>query len=158
MKKLLLLFLIFLGGCGFSPLYRESTNETANVPVQVSPIPNKYGALMRQVLQEKFGNSSETKYLLTVSTPSFSQWDQTIDDKNFTTIMGISGSVSYQLTENSTHQKLLDTSISLTSSYSVVKSPYATTVAKRKVEKELSQRLAEQVSLHVLGTLAGVRD
>ena len=70
--------------------------------------------------------------------------------------MGISGSVSYLLTESATKKVLLDDVTSLTSSYSVVKDPYATVVAQQKIEKELAQQLAEQVSLHVLGTLAGV--
>ena len=72
--------------------------------------------------------------------------------------MGIRGTVHYKLTENKTKKVLLNDSTLLTSSYSVVKDPYATTIAERKVKKELSEQLAEQVSLHVLGTLAGVRN
>ena len=158
MKKLFLGFLLFLGACGFSPLYQKTQEVSGDVPVKVAPIPDQYGFAMYQVLQSKFGTPAETTYLLTVSAPSFSQWDQTIDEKNFTTMMGISGKVSYKLTETTTQKVLLDSSTALTSSYSVVKDPYATTMAQRKVEKELAEQLAEQVSMHVLGTLAGVRD
>ena len=156
MKKLLFGFLLFLGACGFSPLYQKIESESASVPVEVAPIPNQYGFMMRQVLQSKFGSSTQDIYLLTLTAPTFLQWDQTIDDKNFTTIMGISGSVSYQLTEKNSQKILLKNSTTLASSYSVVKDPYATVVAKQKVEKELARQLAEQVSLHVLGTLSGV--
>ena len=157
MQKLFLIPLLFLSACGFSPLYQKVASEQEHVPVKIAPIPKQYGLIMYQVIQNKLGGDPDSTYLLTVSAPSFSSWDQTIDDKNFTTIMGISGSVSYTLTETGTNNVILNDSTSLTSSYSVVKDPYATTVAKRKVEKELSQQLAEQVSLHVLGTLAGVR-
>ena len=156
MRYILLFLTFFLGACGFAPLYQSPANETARLSVKVAPIPNQYGFAMRQVLQSKLGTAGESDYLLTVSEPYFSQWDQTIDDKNFTTIMGISGSVSYRLTQGKT--VLLDNKTSLSSSYSVVKDPYATVVAERKVKKELAELLAEQVSLHVLGTLAGVRD
>lgn len=158
MKKIFLGCLLLLGACGFSPLYQQNNTENVNVPVKVAPIPNQYGFAMGQVLQNKFGASSDTTYLLTVSAPQFSEWDQTIDAKNFTTIMGISGVVTYNLTDIATQKVLLNSSTYLTSSYSVVKDPYATVVAQKKVQKELAEQLAEQVSLHVLGTLAGVRD
>ena len=157
MKKTLLAFLLFTTACGFSPLYQSFTTEGENVPVFVAPISDQYGFQMRQIIQNKFGDSQNTQYTLTVSAPSFNTWDQTIDDKNFTTIMGITGTVHYNLTEDKTKKSLLNDSAFLTSSYSVVKDPYATVVAERKVKKELAEQLAEQVSLHVLGTLAGVR-
>ena len=157
MKKLLLCIVFFLGACGFSPLYYQTESSSASVPVEVAPIPNQYGFMMRQVLQSKLGTPDESSYLLTLSAPAFIQWDQTIDDKNFTTIMVISGSVSYRLTEKSNQKTLLEDTTSLSSSYSVVKDPYATIVAQQKVETELAKQLAEQVSLHVLGTLSGVR-
>ena len=158
MKKFLFGFVLFLSACGFSPLYQEVTVDTGNVPVKVAPIPNQYGFAMRQIIQNKLGDSSDFQYTLTVSAPTFSSWDQTIDDKNFATMMGITGSVGYQLTENKTHKEILNSSTSLNSSYSVVKDPYATVIAERKVKKELAEQLAEQVSLHVLSPLAGVRN
>ena len=156
MKKLFLFIVLFLSACGFSPLYKEVSTEGGSVPVQVNPIPNQYGFAMREIIQNRFGDASDKKYILTVSSPSFSSWDQTIDNKNFATLMGISGTVHYRLVEKSTQTVLLDSSASLNSSYSVVPDPYATTIAERKSKKELAERLAEQVSLHVLGTLAGV--
>ncbi len=158
MKKFFLSALIFITGCGFSPLYQEVTTESGAVPVTVTPIPDQYGFSMHQIIQNKLGNSTDNQYTLTVSAPTFHSWDQTIDDKNFATMMGITGTVNYRLTEKKTRKDILNTSTSLTSSYAVVKDPYATTIAERKAKKDLSEQLAEQVSLHVLGTLAGVRD
>ena len=156
MQKFLLATFLFLSACGFSPLYKEIATEGGSVPVKIAPIPDQYGFSVRQVIQHKLGNAAQPQYTLNVSAPSFSNWDQTIDDKNFATVMGVIGTVSYRLTEDKTHQEILSSSTSLTSSYSVVKDPYSTTVAERKVKKELAEQLAEQVSLHVLGTLAGV--
>lgn len=156
MRNLFLIFLFFLTGCGFSPLYQEMPE--GNVPVEVSPIPDQYGYTMRQIIQNKLGHSTDTQYVLNVSAPVFSAWDQSIDDKNFATMMAISGTVSYTLTQKKTHKNILNTSTSLSGSYAVVKDPYATTIAERKVKKDLAEQLAEQVSLHVLGTLAGVRN
>ena len=156
MKKLLFGLLLLLGACGFSPLYKEVMNSDENVSVKVAPIPEQYGSEMRKIIQGKMGISEAPLYTLTVSAPTFSSRDQTIDSKNFATMMWIRGSVSYKLTENKTEKILINTSTSLGSSYSVVKDPYATTVAERKVKKELAEQLAEQISIHILSVLAGV--
>ena len=156
MKKIFLLSFLLVSACGFSPLYKEVASQEGNVPVKVAAIPDQYGFAMRQIIQNKLGEATDTQYTLDVSAPTFSIWDQTIDDKNFATIMGITGTVHYKLTENKTHKEVLNSNTSLTNSYSVVKDPYATTVAERKVKKELAEQLAEQVSLHVLAALAGI--
>ena len=158
MKKILLTAFLLVSACGFSPLYKKVATNGGNVPVKVDAIPDQYGFDMREIIQDKLGNATDFQYTLTVSAPTFFTWDQTIDDKNFATVMGINGNVSYRLTENKTHKQILKSSTSLASSYSVVKDPYATTVAERKVKKELAEQLAEQVSLHVLSTLSGVNN
>ena len=158
MKKILLLSFLLLSACGFSPLYKEASTSAGNVPVKVAPIPDQYGFAMRQIILDRLGNNSDTQYTLTVSAPAFSSWDQTIDDKNFATMMGITGYSHYILTDNKTHKEILNSTTSLNSSYSVVKDPYATTVAERKVKKELANQLAEQISLHVLGVLTGIHN
>ncbi len=157
MKKLLFVFLLFLGACGFSPLYKEVMVSEESVSVKVDPIPDEYGFFMRKIIQGKMGISEKSLYTLTVSAPHFSSHDQTIDNKNFATTIGIYATVSYKLVENETKKTILSSSSSLTGSCSVVKDPYATTVAERKVKKELAEQLAEQVSIHVLGVLSGVR-
>ena len=158
MKKLLLISFLFLSACGFSSLYQEVTTEEKSVPVWVEPIPNQYGFTMRQIIQNKFRNPKDSKYILTVSAPTFTSWDQTIDNKNFATLMGTSGTVKYRLTEKSTKKVLLVSSDSLSTSYSVVQDPYATTTAQKKASQELVERLADQVSLRVLAALAGVHN
>lgn len=155
MMKKIFFVLLFLTGCGFSPLYQSKNINGGNVPVQVAPIPEQYGFNMHQAIQNKFGRTENTKYILKVDSPSFNSWDQTIDNKNFATIMGISGTVSYSLTEKVSNKVLLKSSASLNSSYSVVRDPYATIVAERKIKKELAEQLADHISLHVLGTLTG---
>ena len=158
MKKFLLTIFLFLSACGFSPLHKEVTIQNGNGAVKVTPIPGQYGSVMCQIIQDKLGNNSDSRYTLSVSSPVFSSWDQTIDNKNFATMMGITGKSSYTLVENKTNKPIVSSSTSLSSSYSVVKDPYATTVAERKVKKELAEQLAEQISLHVLGALTGVHN
>ena len=156
MKKLFLSGLLFLTACGFSPLYQQVSFEEGSTPVHVAPIPDQYGFEMRQIIQAKLGEQNPAKYTLTVSSPTFDSWDQTIDNKNFATLMGVSGTVAYRLTDNATQKTVLDSSVSLNSSYSVVQDPYATVTAERKTKRDLANQLANQVSIHVLAFWAGV--
>ena len=157
MKKLIFVFLFFLEACGFSPLYKEVMVEGESVPVKVDPIPDEYGFLMRKIIQGKMGTTDTPLYTLTVSAPSFHSSDQAINNQNFATVMEVRGRVSYRLVENATQKVLVNSSTSLTGSYSVVKDPYATTVAEQKVRKELVEQMSDQVSIHILGVLSGVR-
>ena len=159
MKKISLALFLFMAGCGFSPLYKQAQVQDQSLPVRVMPIQNKYGFDMQKIIQGKMGGDTTTPlYTLTVDAPSFHSWAQTIDSKNFATMMGVSGSTSYRLTENASNKTILKHSTSYTGSYSVVKDPYATVVAERKVKKEITEQLAEQISLHVVATLAGIHN
>ncbi|MBR6231717.1 MAG: hypothetical protein IKQ99_01300 [Alphaproteobacteria bacterium] len=153
MKKIFITLFFLMAGCGFSPLYNETLTKEGSAPVAVNPIPNQYGVSMRQRILSKIGISKHPLYTLSVSAPSFSANDQTIDSRNFATMMAISGSTSYSLVDNKTQKTVLKSSASAFSSYSVTKDPYATVTAKRKAQKELAEQLAEQISQHVLVVL-----
>ena len=156
MKKLLFVFLLFLGSCGFSPLYQELSSKGSDVSVQVSPISGKFGATMRQTILSKMGQPSDVaKYELIVIAPTFTSWDQTIDNKNFSSLIGLTIHCNYVLVEKESKKTVLKDSATLSSSYSVVQDPYMTTVAERKAKQELAKQLAEQISMHVLSVLSG---
>ena len=154
MKKFFIALFFLMAGCGFSPLYNETITKEGSAPVDVDPIPNQYGVSMRQKILSKIGISEHPLYTLSVSAPSFSANDQTIDSKNFATMMSISGSTSYSLVDKKTKKTILKSSSSAFSSYSVTKDPYATVTAKRKAQKELAEQLDEQISQHVLVVLS----
>ena len=155
MKKFFIAFFFLMAGCGFTPLYNETFLKEGSVPVTVEPIPGQHGVSMRQRILSKVGISEHPLYTLSVSAPSFSLNDKSIDSKNFATMMSVYGSTSYSLTENKTKKVVLKSSASANSSYSVTKDPYATTIAERKIKKELAEQMAEQISQHMLVVLSG---
>lgn len=150
MKKIFITLFFLMAGCGFSPLYNESFIKQGSVPVSVSPISNQYGVSMRQRILSLIGRSEHPLYTLSVSAPSFSSTDQTIDSKNFATMMSVSGSATYSLINNDTQKTMLKSSASASGSYSVTKDPYASTVAERKIKKELAEQIADQIGQHIL--------
>jgi hypothetical protein len=96
----------------------------------------------------------QNQYKLSVSSPSFSSYDKTITSDEFASTMQITANTSYQLQDLKTNKTILSEKVSAVSSYSVVVNPYATTVAKNKLQQELADQLAEQIALDVLTKLS----
>lgn len=156
MKKVLF-SLLFLTGCGFTPLYGTQNHSLLNASVTVSPIPNQYGQNMAQIIKNALPvnqKEAQSQYKLTVSSPSFTSGDKTITSDEFASTMQVTATANYQLTDLKTQKTVLSEKISAVSSYSVVVNPYATTVAEQKIQKELADQIAEQIALDVLTKLS----
>ena len=156
MKHLLLLTFLFLSGCGFSPLYQKAKQDYQEIPVYVMPVPDTYGHSIRQTIIDKIGGVSDSsaKYTLTVQAPTFSSSDQSIDNRNFSSIIGLTIKCPYTLTKKSNKKVIAKSTASLFTSYAVVQDPYATTVAERKAKSELAKQVAEQITIHILSVLS----
>jgi hypothetical protein len=156
MKKILF-SLLFLTGCGFTPLYGTQNHSLYNTSVVLTPIANQYGESMGRIIKNALPTPEEkvqNQYKLTVSSPSFSSYDKTITSDEFASTMQITANTTYQLQDLKTNKTILSEKISAVSSYSVVANPYATTVAKNKLQQELADQLAEQIALDVLTKLS----
>ncbi len=155
--KRLFFFLLLLSGCGFSPLYSETNSYLKDTQVSVLPIPNRYGDKMRRVIEKALFTNSQSpknKYRLFVAEPSFSSGDKTITSDEFASTMQVTAKTTYQLDNATTGKTVYKGTIQSVSSYSVVRDPYATTVAKNHIQEELAQQLAQQISLDVLAQLS----
>jgi hypothetical protein len=156
MKKILF-SLLFLTGCGFTPLYGIQNHSLYNTSVVLTPIANQYGESMGRIIKNALPTPKEkvqNQYKLTVSSPSFSSYDKTITSDEFASTMQITANTTYQLQDLKTNKTILSEKVSAVSSYSVVVNPYATTVAKNKLQQELADQLAEQIALDVLTKLS----
>ena len=158
MKKLLF-FLLLLTGCGFTPLYSQNNTYLTNTKVIVNPISNQYGDQMRRIIQNGLQTQAQNpkyQYRLIVKSPSFDMGDKTITSNEFASTMQVIGKTSYYLQNIQTNTNDYVGEVRAVSSYSVVKDPYATTVAQKHIKEELSKQLAEQITLDVLAKLSGV--
>lgn len=93
-----------LGGCGFQPIYMPTASGKAGVAqrdlssVYVNIIPDRPGQLLRQALQERFGNDFGTKsdYDLSV-TFSIAGEGIAVEANNIATRMRLIGNASWTL-------------------------------------------------------------
>ena len=156
MKKLLF-SLLLLTGCGFTPLYSQNNTYLKDAKITIDPIPNQYGHQMHQILQNSLRTNSENpknQYRLIVTPPTFKAGDKTITADEFASTMQVSGKASYYLEDLKTKKNIHFGNITSTGSYTVVKDPYATTVARNHIQEELSKQIAEQVALDVFAKLS----
>lgn len=159
MKKFYLFYLL-LTGCGFTPLY-GTHNPTYKIlqdtQIIINPIPNEYGAEMHRILTDQIPTLTQNpkhKYVLSVDAPTFSGYDKTITNDEFASTIQATGRVSYTLKEDKTNKILQQKHLSSVSTYTVNINPYATTVAKNKVYKDLSEQLAQQIGMNVMAFIS----
>ncbi len=159
MKKLVIL-LLFLTGCGFSPLYSSKSvtyQFLQKIQISVAPIPNQYGAEMRRILKNQIPILTQTptkKYTLFVTAPTFTGYDKTITNDEFASTIQTTASATYTLQDDKTQKIIKKGSQKAISGYNVESNPYSTTIAKQKVYQELSEQLAEQIGQQVLAFIS----
>ena len=144
MRFFVLLGLLFITNCGFTPLY--STTEMPNVCV--SSIPEQSGFILHQILTDRFTGKNNCPYTLTVQTPKFSYADIGISDHSFTTMQRVRVSTSYALLD-SQHKNILKASASTDGSTSIITNPYASVVSRETTSQDLLKILAKQIETHI---------
>ena len=148
--------LLFLSACGFTPLYatlddKQVTDKTAEI--NIVPIDNYLGYLLQTDLRNAL-NPEQIKapqnYDLYVTLPEPLISDQNIQEDFFSSRERIIQRANYKLIDRKTKEVLLDTSTSATGSYNITLEPYATYMAKQRVQENLIKILAQTISTHVI--------
>lgn len=138
-----------LSGCGLRPVYSGgSSGEVARLlgQVQVAPIPDQSGWLVRNALIERLGGTEP-------GTPVY-RLDVTLDDR--ITAFGIRGDraatqerrtlrARYQLVNLSTGLVVIDSTAGSDAGIDVVSSEYATVAAEQTAVENLAAILADQI-------------
>ncbi|RIX32542.1 LPS assembly lipoprotein LptE [Sphingomonas edaphi] len=147
-RVLALAALLTLGGCGLQPMYAGGSTgvvATSLSAVQVAPIPERAGWLVRNALVDRLGGEPvSAAYRLDVE----------LDDD--LTGFGIRGDSSvsrerrtlrarYRLVKLSTGEVVLDATAGSDAGIDVVSSEYATVAAEQTAQERLSQVVADQM-------------
>jgi len=163
-KGIVMLGLMALTACQWSPVYekQDSQADLETVKVQVEPIPEEVGRIIRQELINNFNPSNETaqkEYRLTVNRVKEDSYNVGIVTDNTATQAIMHLSATYQLTEISTKKTLLNKTVSVASNYNILrKDPYATVTVRENTKKTLSLMLADQIAIQVAKTLKQLKN
>lgn len=147
-RALAFALLLLLGACGLQPMYGGGSSghvATGLSTIQVAPIPERAGWLVRSALVDRLGGEpGNPAYRLEVE----------LDDD--ITSFGIRGDSSatrerrtlrarYRLVEIGTGQVVLDATAGSDAGIDVVSSPYATVAAEQTAQERLADVVADQM-------------
>lgn len=165
-KNIALVALVaILTGCGFEPLYVEKktstdwyydnefdtgiTEEMANVKVEL--IQDRIGQLIRNDLLDKLtpkGQPQHPKYYLKVKDIQKQEIDQALRNDITATRKKVIYRVSYVL-KDSEHKTLINGNSVAYLGYDILRDPYSTTFAQKKIEKNAAKIIANDISLRL---------
>lgn len=143
----LLVALLALSGCGLRPLYSGGSSGVVAQTlsgIEIAPIPNKAGWLMRNALTDRLGSSGATRYRLEIE----------LDDKiegfgvrrdDAVTRERRTLRARYQLIDAAKGTVLLDATAGSDAGIDVVSSDYATIAAEDSALERLSHIVADQI-------------
>jgi LPS-assembly lipoprotein len=147
-RALALAMMLTLGACGLKPMYAGgSSGQVASglTAIQVAPIPDRAGWLVRNALVDRLGGES--------ANPSF-RLEVELDDNLIA--FGIRGDSTttrerrtlrarYRLVEIGTGEVVLDATAGSDAGIDVVSSEYATVAAEQTAQERLATMIADQM-------------
>jgi LPS-assembly lipoprotein len=147
-RALTLAALLALGGCGLRPMYAGGSSGTvasSRSAIQVAPIPERAGWLVRNALIDRLGGESPN--------PSYRLEVELDDDLTGFGIRGDSAitrerrtlRARYRLVELSTGQVVFDATAGSDAGIDVVSSEYATVAAEQTAQERLATVVADQM-------------
>ena len=148
MRALILAALVALGGCGLRPMYAGGSSgavASGLSAIQVAPIPERAGWLVRHALIDRLGGESEhAAYRLEVELDDDlagfgSRGDSAVTRERRTL------RARYRLVEIATGQVVLDATAGSDAGIDVVSSEYATIAAEQSAQERLTQLIADQM-------------
>lgn len=143
MKYLLLFSCLFLGACGFTPLYGQQGhesfgNEALLEYVYIDSIPNREGQYLRNALIDRFyphGRPVNPQYTLKITELDVRRTDLDITQTSSTTREQMRLKADLALVDKVTGETLLTRRLSSTSSYNILESEFARAYPVRKPRK-----------------------
>lgn len=147
-RTAVLALMLALSGCGLKPMYAGGGSgvvATSLGSIQVAPIPERSGWLVRNALVDRLGGET--------GNPSY-RLDIELDDD--LTAFGIRGDAAvtrerrtlrarYRLVDLSTGEVVLDATAGSDAGIDVVSSEYATVAAEQTAQERLAQVIADQM-------------
>jgi len=168
MKKscsILFLLSLFISACGFEPLYvqKSSTedrwyfdgdfdNYVADQMAQIKIIAKgeRLGQLIKTDLLDLLtprGAPEKPKYYLYVTPVKESEYDQALRSDITATRKRIDYKVEYRMTEDS--KDILEGNTVSFVSYDILDNPYATVIARKKVQRDAAKIMANDIALRL---------
>lgn len=156
-KKLLLILLltILLGGCGFTPLYKDSSQTAAMWifnNIHIANIPDQEGQYLRNQLIDHFysnGRPANAKYTLTISPIQETLTDLDITKNSDATRAQLKLKTKMELSDNHTGTILSSRRLTAITSFNILQSQFTTRVSENSARESALNELARQTERYI---------
>ena len=142
--------LVVLQGCGFRPLYGDPSTGGSSAEfalIKVEPIKDRIGQLLRNHLRTAFNPKPRTqkpRYLLKTRV-SQSTASLAVRKSAFTTRANLTVTANFHLLNAATAKPLFSATRSITISYNILDSEYATLAAVKDARMRAIRELSEEI-------------
>ena len=145
----LLLLIPLVSSCGFQPIYGTKTHHGHLAEIQIAPINDRLGQMLRNRLRELQGpDRKPVRYILNSRlSQSTTQLSVTRDGK--VTLASLVVNLSYELREAGSGAVISQGKIKGQTSYDLVASPVARISSNRQARQVLAQNLARRLSIRL---------
>lgn len=157
-QALILSTILFLTGCGFSPVYgtmgRDSSYATEDYleQVEIANIPNQEGQFLRNALIDRFYRYERPvspAYILSLADIKESRRDLDVTKTDDTTRAQLRLDTRMILRETDSGKKVLERKLIAITSYNVLAGEFATRVAEDNARENALTDLARQIELQL---------
>jgi LPS-assembly lipoprotein len=146
-RRLAILGLLALSGCGFAPIYGNGTGLRDTIAFETDD--TVAGYRMRLQLEQRLGQPSATRYVLRV-TQTQGRRSAAISDDGDTTRYNVTGTASWTLKDIATGEQVENGEVDSFTSYSATGSTTATQAAEIDAAARLSVILADMIADRLL--------
>ena len=151
-RRIALLGLLGLAGCGFAPIYGDGAMIQGTFAFQADE--SVLGFRLRARLEDRLGQPSNPKFVIK-TTISTSERAAAITEDGDTSRLNIVGTANWSITDLSTNQQLETGKVEAFTSYSATGSTVATQTANDDARGRLAVMLADMIVTRVLVATSG---
>ena len=148
MKYLVLITLLILGACGFSPVYSNKSVETNLSHIEISIIPNREGQIVRNHLIDRLygdGYPVNAEYRLDVSGITENIVEIGIDKDDEASRAQLRQSATFTLTDLQTQKPVLKRTVRATSGYNILAGQFTTFVTEADARTQALNAIANEI-------------
>lgn len=154
-RKFFIMFCLFVAGCGWKPVYYQSSADSEyqkTAVVEIEKVPNYEGRLLTQKLRDVLNPTNEQidkTYILKTQLVEALDSDQGIVGDNTSTRATMRITANFQLINKKSGKTVIDESTFAVSSYNILSMPYPTVTSEEATRKRLIDSVAEQIGTRI---------
>jgi len=149
MKNFILVVVLLITACGFTPTYGTKTTSSDLNAIKIDTIPDRNGQVVRNFLIDRFydnGYPINARYNLSVSSISESIIEIGIDQDDEASRAQLRQKANMRLMDIETNKVVLERTIRATSGYNILAGQFTTFVTEQDARQQALRALSDNIT------------